>query len=133
MTYSYHFDDNYPVVFIYVRGQDSFKDHIERIEKITGDRRWSNGHNVLIEFSDNTEYDLSESELREIAIKQDSKHQDIGKGKLAVVAGEDITFGLSRMWEMLLGPNPSMEVMIFRARKDATQWLDLPLDYSPDK
>jgi len=41
---------------------------------------------------------------------------------VAVVASEDASFGLSRMWEMLSGES-SWEKMVFRSRDDAEEWL----------
>ena len=41
---------------------------------------------------------------------------------VAHVADQKLTFGLSRMWEMLVG-EPRWETMVFRAREESEVWI----------
>ena len=123
MTYDYHFDERYPLVYINVKGKDSFSGHIERINRVTSDSKWAPGHNVLIDFTGTTEFEVSNRELEGVAAAQESRNVVIGDGKLAVVAPEDIIFGLTRMWEALVETRTSMEIHVFRNREDAVRWL----------
>ena len=123
MTYRYVFDDRHPLVCIYVSGEDSYADHIDRIRIITGDPCWESGHSVLIDFSETTEFEISNAELQKIATEQRLQDAKIGSGKIAVVAPEDKVFGLTRMWEAFVESETSMTTMVFRNRKAALQWL----------
>jgi len=40
----------------------------------------------------------------------------------AVVAGEDVVFGLSRMWQAY-SDNPSLITSVFRSMDEAEQWI----------
>ncbi len=42
---------------------------------------------------------------------------------VAHVANQKITFGLSRVWEMLVG-EPRWETMVFRAREESEVWIE---------
>jgi len=46
----------------------------------------------------------------------------IPRTAIAIVAPKDELFGLSRMWEMMVGV-PGWETRVFRSRADAEAWL----------
>ncbi len=46
--------------------------------------------------------------------------------RLAFVAGEDYTFGMSRMYELLRGSDVPEEIRVFRSHADAVAWLSGP-------
>lgn len=54
--------------------------------------------------------------------------------KFAIVAPQDLYFGLGRMYESLREsvPNASRRVAAFRTRADAERWLDDPVDEPAD-
>ena len=41
---------------------------------------------------------------------------------VALIADKDITFGMSRMWDILFNEN-NWEVMVFRDREEAEEWI----------
>ena len=129
MPYTYEFSDQYPLVQVYIRGRDTFSDHIERIERITSDPRWESNHCVLVDFSETTDFDISTSDLERIAALQHQRNETIGSGKMAVVAPTDFVFGLTRMWEAYMDSEaPSiMQIMVFRNRGNAIEWLGFPI------
>jgi hypothetical protein len=43
--------------------------------------------------------------------------------RLALVAASDVTFGMSRMYEMLRGDDVPEEIRVFRSHDDAVAWL----------
>ncbi|HYC50322.1 MAG TPA: hypothetical protein VEB19_04345 [Gemmatimonadaceae bacterium] len=43
--------------------------------------------------------------------------------RLAVVAASDVTFGMSRMYELLRGDGVPEEIRVFRSHDDAVAWL----------
>ena len=129
MSYTYHFDKKYPVVFIDVSGFDVYEDHVERIEKITGDREWSKGHNVYMYIAEDTKFSLSKNEILKLAFRHHSKNDILGNGKMVIVTKNDFIYGLSRMWEVYASAESPMEIMVFRDRSSANRWLDLPPEY----
>jgi hypothetical protein len=126
MTYRYVFDDHQPFVYVYVSGEDSYADHIDRIRKITSDPRWEIGHSVLVDFSGTTEFEITNEELQKIADEQRLHDEKIGHGKIAVVAPADMVFGLTRMWEAYVETETSMKTMVFAIAKPLCSGLALP-------
>lgn len=43
--------------------------------------------------------------------------------RLAIIAASDVTFGMSRMYEMLRGDEAPEEIHVFRSYDDAVLWL----------
>lgn len=50
----------------------------------------------------------------------------VGQGRFAIVVGDTLSYGLSRMYEAFreLDANATRQVMIFRQMDDALAWLD---------
>ena len=64
---------------------------------------------------------LNLEELRAV-VAYVKAHRPEGKGKTAIVATEDLAFGLSRMYEVLAGEQP-VETRAFRDSEEALQWI----------
>ena len=74
---------------------------------------------------------LSNSEIEEIA-EQDSKAFQINPNMfIAIVADDDLIYGLSRMWEALAYDYP-FESTVFRTMDDAQQWIREKLVKKPN-
>ncbi len=59
----------------------------------------------------------------ELAAKMSRQASEINlKAVVAVASDKDITFGMSRMWEILFDEK-NWEVMVFRNREDAEKWI----------
>lgn len=46
-----------------------------------------------------------------------------GNAKAAIIAPDDLGFGLSRMYEMLMGSETPSEIRVFRDIKEAEEWI----------
>ena len=56
----------------------------------------------LIDYSDITKFEVSTSELETIASQNEKASEYLTDGIIAVVAKNDLVFGISRMWEALV-------------------------------
>ena len=76
----------------------------------------------IIDFTDIEKMDVSNGELDLIS----EKHRDAGKltadRVIAVAAGKDIAFGLSRMWQASIDDN-NWDITIVRTRNEAESWV----------
>jgi hypothetical protein len=50
------------------------------------------------------------------------KYPERGNAKIAIVASTDLSFGMSRMYEVFSGNLPQT-IMVFRNLEEAEQWL----------
>jgi len=89
---------------------------------------WENGFNILCDYREITEFDLSNEDIKKIA-NQDKVHEPIfDKSKCAVVATSKLIFGLSRMWE-IFSEDTSLTTMVFRDIREAIDWLEMDIDF----
>ena len=125
MACSYKFDKKNKVVRITVPGKDTYKDQGKRLIEITGDPAWSKDCNVIVDLSAVTDFDISSEDRKDIIKQQQSRNSIIGKGKMAIVAQDGHTFGMSRMFELLSKNKTKMKTRIFREMIDAEKWLKI--------
>jgi hypothetical protein len=84
----------------------------------------------LCDFSNISGASASTFEIEQIA-SQDKKASEINPNMLvAIVVGEDLSYGLSRMWESF-SYGSTLETMVFRKVEDAQQWIREELQNRP--
>ena len=81
--------------------------------------------NALADLSGVTSWDVGVVDLRAtVAIA--AKHLERLAGmRSAIVANTAEAFGMSRMFELTLGPRVGLEVQVFQIRAEAEEWLRL--------
>jgi len=79
-------------------------------------------HRTLVLFDQVTKVDVSADDVRRLIEVDRSLVELIPRTAIAIVAPKDELFGLSRMWEMMVGV-PGWETRVFRSRADAEAWL----------
>jgi len=77
---------------------------------------------TLVLFDQVTKVDVSADDIRRLIEVDRSLVELIPRTIIAIVAPKDELFGLSRMWEMMVGV-PGWETRVFRSRPDADAWL----------
>jgi len=78
----------------------------------------------LLDLSKVTQYEVSNSEVEIIASQDENASEYISDAVVAVVAKDELVFGLSRMWEMIVeSPSLQWETNVFKAREDAEAWI----------
>jgi hypothetical protein len=102
-------------------GETSLEEIIKRSQEMQADPDYSATFDVI---SDNTHL---ESQLTSEEIRRLSEHQPEAKlfpGKVAIIAPADVTFGLSRMYQMLRCYDGPKEIRVFRDTNSALAWLE---------
>ena len=78
----------------------------------------------LIDYSSVTKLEVSKSEVEIIASQDKKASEYISDGVVAVVAKDDLAYGVTRMWEIIVEcTGIQWETMVFRAREDAEAWI----------
>jgi hypothetical protein len=77
---------------------------------------------VLLDFSELTTFP-DRHEVQSVALQIGHLAPTIEWQRCAIVAPQDLAFGIGRMFEMLSEPS-FRATMVFRKREDAEQWLD---------
>jgi hypothetical protein len=84
----------------------------------------------ICDFTNISGASISNFEIEQLAI-QDKKASEINPNMFfAIVAREDYSYGLARMWEAFSHDSP-FETMIFRNVDDARQWIEEKLKKKP--
>jgi hypothetical protein len=86
------------------------------------------GYDELIDFRTLRQVAVSSAGLEAVAVLAAEMDQGMEGSRFAIVVGDTLAFGLSRMYETLRGLNASSrrEVMVFNAMEPALAWLDEP-------
>ena len=105
---------------LYVRGMGK----VTADEIITGGARmfaaseWTNGFNILLDYREISELSVKTEDINKLVDQDKTNKHLFDKSKCAIVAGSDLVFGVSRMWEILSEDKKNAK-MVFRNIEDA--------------
>ena len=92
--------------------------------RIFTDSEWVNGFNIILDYREITELHVKTEDVKKI-VAQDKRNEHLfNQSKCAIVAGSDLVFGLSRMWEAF-SEDTKIETMVFRNIEDSLRWLGM--------
>ncbi len=111
---------------VYVRGTEKVTtdDIMTEGARMFAENEWANGFNILCDYREITDFNLKTEDIEKIVDQDKNNELLFDKSKCAIVAGSDLIFGISRMWEILSEDNKIM-TMIFRNIEDALKWLGI--------
>ena len=84
------------------------------------------GFDELIDFSALEKIDVTTQGLEDVAYLAAGMDAAMGASRFAIVVGDSLSYGLSRMYEAFRGmeEKSSRQLMIFQRLEDALEWLD---------
>jgi hypothetical protein len=85
---------------------------------------------TLVLFDEVAKVDVNAEDVRRLVEVDKILMSLIPRSFIAIVAPKDELFGLSRMWEMMVGV-PGWETRVFRSRPEADAWLAAAQKPSP--
>ncbi len=122
MCHRIRIDKDNKLVQVKARGKVDALELKEIFVETVGHVDWQTGFDMLCDYSNIEEFDVSSEEIDDITEWQESIDSLIGNGRCAVVARKDSVFGMSRMWE-LISSERAQEICVFRQMEDAIVWL----------
>ena len=126
MPANHYIDNEEKIIFTDWQGEPSDGDLVDALNNYFRDiksRAELDGFNELVDFSDIRGLKLSITVMIELG-KISSKFDSSGN-KLAIVTNSSFTYGLARMYGIFRKHNPqsNKEVLAFRSKEDAMEWL----------
>jgi hypothetical protein len=123
MAISYTIDEARGVVFITWVGTASEADVVRTHRRLYESEQWKPGFHQIVDVQKAQPGDITIDSLRELASLIESYVSGKCEGfKTAVIAPEDVLFGLARAYEAVSEESPE-NVMVFRERASALDWI----------
>ncbi len=120
MPVSYRIDRSLGLIFTTPQGVFTGQDMLTHVQRLSEDPDFDPSYNQLVDLRAITDFAISAAELRMITVYRLYNE----KSRRAIVADEDITFGMARMYEVFREDAPE-EIKLFRDMADARRWLGL--------
>ena len=118
MTIGYKIIPDLKILYVRGMGKVTADEIITGGSGIFAASEWTNGSNILIDYREISELSVKTEDIEKI-IDQDKTNEHLfDKSKCAIVAGSDLVFGVSRMWEILSEDKKNAK-MVFRNIEDA--------------
>jgi hypothetical protein len=76
----------------------------------------------LVDFTDIARFEVGSGDIREVARIDIELAKIIGTARVAVIASQDVAFGMSRMWEAYVHAT-AWQTQVFRDPAAARDWL----------
>ena len=108
------------VAWLIAAGDVSWGDAIDAVRRLYADPRFTARARAVWDLRAGQTL-LDTEEVRRLADHVDTGRPE-GRGRTAIVAGDDLTFGVGRMYEQIAASGP-VDVHVFRDVEAATRWL----------
>ena len=93
------------------------------LTEVLGLATWEPGTHLLIDHTDLNSGTLTVNDVDQLASLASEARAALGPLRLATLAGRDLEFGLSRMWETYVENRWDGVTNVFRSRDEAIDWL----------
>ena len=123
MSAEYRINADLRVIFSTASGVLTDADLLEHQAKLLADSCFDRSFNQLWDLTEVSQVEVSSQALRTLARSRSFE----ASARRAVVAGDDLVFGMGRMFQMLHDEAPE-EMQVFRSLDEARQWLGLDPD-----
>ena len=84
---------------------------------------WKSGTPILVNHSDLNAGPLTVREMSTLADMMAAARVELGTSRMAILAPNDLEFGLGRMWQVFADKKWDGTSKIFRGRENAVSWL----------
>ena len=101
-------------------GETTVEDVVKFSQSLQSDADFSQNHDAII---DNTQLERQYTFDEVDALARPRIDTRLSAGKVAIVASADITYGISRMYEMISATRNPQQIGVFRGTRSALNWL----------
>ena len=132
MSLNLKFTNNKQGIYVTLEGKVTLEDIKSGAAEAYSEKNIPTHKYQIIDFTNCSSFDLSSSDMQEIAridIAASETNSDI---KIAIVAPTDVAFGMSRLYEVY-ADETGFDIMVFRNAKDAETWIQEKLKYNAYK
>jgi len=125
MTCKYEYNSSAQTIQATTDGIASTDELVAMVRRIAEMCEESPSANIIVDHSQLNAGTVTMDEVRTLSNVTVSLRDLIGKRKCAHIVDSDLQYGLVRAWEMMVevGGYPELEMRVFRARKEALDWL----------
>ena len=124
MPLKYKIFSDLKIVYVRGTGKVTADEIMTTGAKIFANSKWINGFNILLDYREISELGVKSEDIENI-VDQDKRNEYLfDQSKCAIVADNDLVFGLSRMWEAY-SEDTKIKAMVFRNIEDSLRWLDM--------
>lgn len=124
MPFTYRIDSERGVVYATATGTVTDDDVTKLKADIAADPAFRPGMVELSDLRGIEDLQVSPEGISRFAMMDQQHADDQADFKLALVANEDLVYGMARMYQMSTGPNPQ-QVSVFRSVEEAEAWLGI--------
>jgi hypothetical protein len=124
MAYSFRIDADRGVVLFKAADPFSVDDFMTCVDKVVTNPLFESHFDHLVDMRDVKTFEPKGADVR-IRAHLDHGDKRLDASRIAIVSSGDVVFGMSRMYETLMG-DASVKVRAFRDMAEATAWLGLP-------
>ncbi len=101
-------------------GEVTFEETLDTVKRLYADPRFQVPTRILWDLRAGS-FDISTEDVSRLS-DYVLKNRVEGRGRTAIVAGDDLVFGMSRMYEFMTAES-SAEIQVFRDAEAALDWL----------
>ncbi|REJ76773.1 MAG: hypothetical protein DWQ36_24580 [Acidobacteria bacterium] len=124
MAIDYSIDVERGLVRATALGELNLPDSLLHVRQVFADARFRPGMDALFDLSLSSAREYTVAELRRLVGALERQSWALRSGaRWAIVAGCDLDFGMSRVFEGLSAHLP-IEIAVFRCREEAQAWID---------
>ena len=85
---------------------------------------WYTGADTILDLSQLSIANLNFEEITQLSTLTRSFKDVLGAGCCALIVGEDVDYGLGRMWQLMTESYVDIEIDVFNSRALAESWLE---------
>lgn len=126
MPITYQIDHQYKLVRTHAVGVLTDEDLLGHKRKLAADPQFTAGMRELSDVREVTDLQITAEGVRSMVNTDASQASKLEDYRLAIVAGQEVVFGMARMYEILVEQHVP-NVSVFRDYREAARWLGLPL------
>ena len=126
MPISYRIDSRCNLVLTTADGVLTDDDVLDHKRKLTADPNFKAGMCEITDIRDVTEFRVTVEGVNKMVATDSANASGLAEYKLAIIAKQDVVFGMARMYQTLTEGNVP-NVRVFRDHEEAARWLGIAL------
>ena len=124
MSYKYTINTEHKIVIFKASGAFTAEILFNCLKDVISSTDFQPGFNHLVDLREVSSFPATTADMHQRVNLDKDIEEQLGKCKIALVSSNELVFGMSRMYEMLMD-NATPEVRSFRHINETVQWLGI--------